>query len=87
MHVIVRGYAGNDRKRDLELIFRENAEMDGRNADFVKEIAERHAAFMAEHKRWMIEFEFLDIPEAEGRFFRFGSSPAGMVLPIAISVD
>jgi hypothetical protein len=86
MRVTVRGYAGAGRKRELELIFRENTELEpGSNG--IELLAERHASFMKEHKRWMIELEFLDIPEAEGRYFRFGSTKAGMVLPVAISVD
>jgi hypothetical protein len=32
----------------------------------------------------MVELEFLDEPNPHHRYFRFGTNPAGMVLPIAI---
>lgn len=45
------------------------------------EIAERHAEELAAHPH-MIEIEFLDEPNPNARFFRFGTDPGGMVAPI-----
>ena len=47
-------------------------------------LAEKHALALAEHRLHMIEIEFLDEPNPNERFFRFGSDASGMVMPIMV---
>ncbi len=47
-------------------------------------IAERHAAALASEDLHMIEIEFLDEPNINERFLRFGTDPEGMVMPLLI---
>jgi hypothetical protein len=47
------------------------------------ELAEKHATLSAQHPT-MIEIEFLDEPDVERRFYRIGSDPRRMLLPIEI---
>jgi hypothetical protein len=50
------------------------------------DLAAKHAAAMAAHELHVIEIEFLDEPNPNERFFRFGTEPAGMVAPIPIDL-
>jgi len=77
--IAVRGYAGK------KVLFEDR--VDGPDEDlenFVSQMAVSHAHSMAAHTRHMIEIEFLDEPNQNERFFRFGTDPAGMVMPVAI---
>ena len=47
-------------------------------------LAEKHATAMLAHEMHMIEIEFLDEPKPEERFFRFGTDPRGMLLPVRL---
>lgn len=47
-------------------------------------LVDEHVAQMRDGTIGMIEIEFLNIPEAEGRFFRIGTEPDGMVLPMRL---
>jgi hypothetical protein len=49
-------------------------------------LATQHAAAMASQKLQMIEIEFLDEPNEQERYFRFGTDPSGMVLPIRVEL-
>jgi hypothetical protein len=52
--------------------------------DVLPDLAEKHAEALLEHRLHMIEIEFLDEPNPLERFFRFGSDPSGMVMPIMV---
>jgi hypothetical protein len=48
------------------------------------EIASHHAKLVGD-RPFMVELEFLDEPDPETRYFRFGSDPTGMVKPIEVT--
>lgn len=77
---MVRGYAGG------RLWFSEPADVDESKLDgLLPELAEKHVRLLP--PLHMIEIEFLDEPNQLERFFRFGTDPDAMVIPIAISLD
>lgn len=44
-------------------------------------------ALMAKYRggpKFLVEIEFMDVPEHKGRFLRFGTDPGGMVQPFEI---
>jgi hypothetical protein len=49
-------------------------------------LAQQHAKKLAAHDLHMIEIEFLDEPNEQERFLRFGTDPSGMVMPIAFPI-
>jgi hypothetical protein len=49
-------------------------------------LARDHAEAMAAGKLSMIEIEFLDEPNINERFFRLGTDPFGMVIPIEVKL-
>jgi hypothetical protein len=81
IHLAIRGYASG------KLQFEEFVGVDFDHLeDVVPGLAEKHAAAMASHNLHMIEIEFLDEPDQNARFFRFGTDPAGMVMPLQITL-
>jgi hypothetical protein len=82
MKVAIRGFV------DGTVIFEDRAEIeqdnDG-NYDTLHALAAMHVAEIGD-QQFMIEFEFLDEPDPLERFFRFGTDPRGMVVPIAIDL-
>jgi hypothetical protein len=79
MALAIRGFA------DKDLVFDVRITVDPANLDkIIPKLAEEHAAKLASYELHMIEVEFLDEPDPDERFFRFGTDPSGMVIPIAI---
>ena len=77
--LVIRGYAGK------ELKFEERVEVPvAKMHEVLPGLAEKHATALVAHDLHMIEIEFLDEPDVNERFFRFGSDPGGMVQPFAV---
>jgi hypothetical protein len=78
MRIIVRGFA------DKKVQFEDELNLSLEDLDeLIPDLAKKHGKAMAAHKLHMIEIEFPDEPEEE-RYFRFGSDPSGMLMPIRI---
>jgi len=76
VRLAIRGY-GNGR-----LVFTERIELPDSGLDDLSSISETHALRLIPYERHMIEIEFLDEPDVNQRFFRFGTDPLGMVQPL-----
>jgi hypothetical protein len=69
-----------------ELLGEESLELDEAQIEtLLPEIARQHAKLVGD-RPFMVEIEFLDEHDPQQRYFRFGSDPAGMVTPIAVSL-
>lgn len=78
--VIVRGYGAG------KLLFVDRVEVrEEELSDKIVEFAKRHIERVAGYQMHMLEFELVGAPEAE-RFFRFGTDPRSMVMPIEVLV-
>lgn len=55
-------------------------------ADVIPNLVERHAAALGSRQLHMIEIEFLDEADPMERYFRFGTDPTGMVVPIQVTL-
>lgn len=75
LRVYVRGQL-----RSLERVSRPISEIDS----VITEMAEKHAE-QCLREPTMIEFEFLDEPDPSERFFRIGTDPNGMLLPMRVT--
>jgi hypothetical protein len=81
IRLAIRGYAGKVLK------FEELCSVSDRELEAVlPALAEKHAKQLVEHELHMIEIEFLDEPDINERFFRFGTDPSGMVIPIQVDL-
>ena len=76
IRLAIRGY-GNGR-----LVFTERIELPDSALDDLSSISETHALRLIPYERYMIEIEFLDEPDINQRFFRFGTDPVQMVQPV-----
>jgi hypothetical protein len=83
MRVKIRGY------RNQVLRFAETVEIpdDDDVTGLMQTTAARHAEQIGLGELHMIEIEFLDEPDVNQRFFRFGTDPSSMVLPIGIDLS
>jgi hypothetical protein len=79
MYVTIRGFKNRER------VFEDTIEVDSEHGlfDLVRTLAISHAQQLADGPH-MIEMEFLDETDPNQRFFRFGTDPTGMVMPIEI---
>ncbi len=82
VRLAIRGFADGC-KRFEDQVQIEETELDA----VLPALAQKHGAALGYGSAFMIEIEFLDEPDLEQRFFRFGTDPAGMVQPIAIQLD
>ncbi len=79
VRLAIRGFAGTTR------IFEERVDVEVDHlGGILPTLAEMHAKRLAAYEKHMIEIEFLDEPNEKERFFRFGTDPSGMVVPIEI---
>lgn len=79
--IAIRGFASG------RIEFEEFADLgDDDIEDLLPELATRHGEQMAAHSLHMIEIEFLDEPNQDERFFRFGTDPSWMVAPLRVDL-
>jgi hypothetical protein len=77
LRVAIRGFVGK------KVLFEDRVDVDSDDLDeLLPALATKHGAAMAQHRLHMIEIEFLDEPDPLQRFFRIGTDPSGMVLPM-----
>ena len=74
MRIAVRGYAAG------QLIFQEFADISEQDPEAEK-LALAHLEQMIPFPEHMIEIEFLEEPDLNQRFFRFGTDPSRMIKP------
>ncbi len=91
-HLAIRGFAEGVRQfEDLVELDPESQDLENLLPALAKKhataMAEKHGEAMAAHELQMIEIEFLDEPDPEQRYFRFGSDPRHMVAPILAHFD
>lgn len=79
VRVLVRGFKGRTR------VFQDpERHLTAKQIEaLLPELGEKHAGMMAAGMIDMIEIEFPDDPPEE-RYFRIGTNPAGMVMPVRV---
>jgi hypothetical protein len=82
MRLAIRGYRGREVQFE-ETVILGSAHLE----NLVADLATEHAAAMKAGTLSMVEIEFLDDPNPDERFFRIGTDPSGMVIPIAIDLE
>lgn len=81
VRLAIRGFAGRRK------IFEDRISVDADAIETeVAGLAAQHAAALASHELHMVEIEFLDEPDPNERYFRFGTDASGMVIPVAIKL-
>jgi len=81
IRVAIRGFAMG------ALVFEDRVELDENDLDqLLPGLAKKHGNAMAVHHLHMIEIEFLDEPDPLARFFRIGTDPSGMVMPLRLDL-
>lgn len=77
MKVAVRGFGIGEK------IFEEIVDIDSDLSAIILSQVDR----LKQYRQYMIEIEFIEEPENPYRFFRFGTDPSGMVLPLELDWD
>lgn len=81
VRLAIRGFAAG------KVQFEDRVEVESADlADVLPGLAEKHGQALAEHRLHMIEIEFLDEPDKNARFFRLGTDPSMMVIPIEVNL-
>lgn len=81
IRLAIRGFV----KREVQ--FEDRVEVESEDMENVlPELAAKHGEAMKAHRLHMIEIEFLDEPDEKARFFRIGTDPSGMVMPIVLDL-
>ncbi len=82
IRLAIRGFLGRN------LVFEERlAVSDEEMETILPALAEKHAEAIMRDEVHMIEIEFLDEPDHLRRFFRFGTDPTGMRMPVKVIAD
>jgi hypothetical protein len=81
MTIVIRGFIGQ------KCVFEDTLDLDTQKEleAIIPQIATKHAELLMDSPH-MIEMEFLDDPDPASRFFRFGTDPRGMVLPVELNL-
>ena len=81
IRLAIRGFAGGVQQ------FEDRMELDKAGMEqILPALAREHCKALAAHQLHMIEIEFLDEPNVDERFFRFGTDPDGMVMPLFLQL-
>src|SRR5215471_1809380 len=81
LKLIIRGFTKGC------LLFADRLEVNDQDIeDVIPWLVEKRWQILVDHPRHWIEIEFLDEPDPAQRFFRFGTDPNGMVMPIEIDL-
>jgi hypothetical protein len=82
IRLAIRGYG------EGTLLFEDCVEVADAALDtLVEQLATKHVKILNRHTRHMIEIEFLDVPDPHERFFRFGTDPTAMGMPLAVKLS
>lgn len=73
-------------KKGKLALFEQREIPDDKWEDVADQLGEEHAEKLFEEPH-MIEIEFLDEPDINQRFFRFGTDPNGMIEPMQIALE
>lgn len=94
MRLIIRGYAYSvapdnpHGRRARTLRFEDKLDIPAPELDeALPELARRHTEALAGDLMHMIEFEFPDEPDEMRKYLRFGTTPLGMVQPLAVNLE
>lgn len=79
MRIAVRGYVGE------KLLFEDRVDIED-DMQAIEALATSHAKRLMDYPH-TVEIEFLDEPDPNARFFRFGTQTTGMVGPVAIDLN
>jgi hypothetical protein len=82
IRLAIRGYAAGQVQFEEQLTLLDERAIQ----DLLPDLAKQHADALAAHELHHIEIEFLDEPDPLQRFFRIGTDPSGMVMPIGVKL-